>query len=157
MYIKWLIFSCDLLSLYLALYFLNMCLSDIIAIMNSKRDSASAWNKLLWIFVSAKLFTPVVDSTFLVFKVFSIKFMTSSDILYILRQLCGTISYDWCSQSGQMPFFSVSSCSRWGGADQCRVPLPCLSILCSILSVPHGLFVRNKFLPIFVPLVFSTS
>ena len=51
----------------------------------------------LWIFVSAKLFPPAVDSILQVLMVFSIKFMISSDILYILQQfiihICGTISY----------------------------------------------------------------
>ena len=97
MYIRWLIFSCDLLSLYPAAHFLSMCFSDIMAIMNSKCDSASPWKILLWIFVSAKPLLPAVSSTLQVCMVFSMKFMTSRDILYILRQcsiqLCGTISY----------------------------------------------------------------
>ena len=67
------------------------------AIMNSKGDSASPWKMPLWIFVSAKLFPPAVNSTHQVFMVFLMKFMTSCDILYILRQfiiqLCRTISY----------------------------------------------------------------
>ena len=65
-------------------------------IMNSRCDRAS-WKIPLWIFVSAKLLPPTVNSTLPVFMVLSIKFMTSCDILYILRlfiiQLCGTISY----------------------------------------------------------------
>ena len=36
----------------------------------------------LWTFVSAKLLPPAVNSTFQVFMVFSIKFITSSVILY---------------------------------------------------------------------------
>ena len=40
----------------------------------------------LWIFASGKLLPPTVNSTLQVFMVFSIKFMTSSDILYILMQ-----------------------------------------------------------------------
>ena len=97
MYIRWLIFSCDLLSLYPAAHFLSMWLSGIMAIMNSKGDSASPWKMSLWIFVSAMLLPPAVSSTLQVFIVCSIKFMTSCDILYICRQcgikLCGTISY----------------------------------------------------------------
>ena len=96
MYIKRLIFSCDPLSLYPAVHFLSMWLSGITAIMNSKGDSASPWKIPLWIFVSAKLHPPAVSSTIQVFMVFSMKFMTSCDILYILRQcivqFCGTIS-----------------------------------------------------------------
>ena len=85
MYIRWLIFSCDLRSLYPAVHFLSMWLRDIMAIMNSKGDSASALKIPLRIFVSAKLFPLAVSSTLQVFMVFSVKFMTSCDILYILR------------------------------------------------------------------------
>ena len=42
------------------------------------------WNISFWIFASAKLFSLAVNSISQVFIVFSIKFMTSSDILYIL-------------------------------------------------------------------------
>ena len=97
LYIRWLIFSCDLLSLYSAVHFLSMCLSGIEAIMDSNGDSASSWNEPHWIFASAKLLPPAVISTLLVFMVFSIVFRTSCDILYILRQfivhLWGTTSY----------------------------------------------------------------
>ena len=97
MYIRWLIFSCDLLSLYAAVHFLSMWFSGIMAIMNSKGDSASPLKMPLWIFVSAMLLPPAVSSTLQVFMVCSMKFMTSCDILYILRQcniqLWGSISY----------------------------------------------------------------
>ena len=53
--------------------------------------------KPLWIFISTKLLPPAVNSTPQMFMVFSMYFMTSCDILYILRQfiipLWGTISY----------------------------------------------------------------
>ena len=69
----------------------------IIAIINSNGDSVSPRNIPLWIFVSAMIFLPAVNFTLQVFMVFSVKFMTSSNIFYILRQfiiqLCGTISY----------------------------------------------------------------
>ena len=42
-YIRYLIFSCDLVSLYPAVHFLSMWLSGIMAIMNSKGDRASPW------------------------------------------------------------------------------------------------------------------
>ena len=97
MYIRWLIFSCNLLSLYPAVHFLSMWLSGIMAIMNSKGDSTSPWKIPLWIFVSAKLLPPAVSSTLQVYMVILMKFMTSCDILYIFRQciiqLCGTILY----------------------------------------------------------------
>ena len=41
MYIRWLIFSCDLLSFYPAVHFLSMWLCGIINITNSNGDSAS--------------------------------------------------------------------------------------------------------------------
>ena len=44
MYIRWLIFSYDLLSLYPPVHFLRMWLIDIIAITNSNDNSASPWN-----------------------------------------------------------------------------------------------------------------
>ena len=84
MYIRWLIFSCDLLSLYPAVHFLSMWLSGIMAIMNSKGDSVSPWKIPLWVFISAKLLPPAVSSTLQVCMVFSVKFMTSCDILYII-------------------------------------------------------------------------
>ena len=65
--------------------------------MNSKGDRASPWKIPLWIFVSAKILPPIINFTLQVFMVFSMKFMTSSDILYVLSlfiiQLYGTISY----------------------------------------------------------------
>ena len=95
--VRWLIFSSDLLSLYPAVHFLSMWLIGIMAIMNSKRDRASSWKMPIWIFVSAMLLSPAVSSTLQVCMVFSMKFITSCDILYILRsciiQLCETISY----------------------------------------------------------------
>ena len=67
------------------------------SIMNVNGDSGSFWNILLLIFASAKLLPPAVNSILQVFMVFLIKFMTSYDILYILRQfimqLFGTIAY----------------------------------------------------------------
>ena len=99
MYVRWFTFSCDLVSLYPAVHFLSMWLSGIIAIIDSNGDIASPWNIPLWIFASTKLFPPGVNSTLQVFMVSSIKFTTSSDILYILRQfiiqLCGAILYDF--------------------------------------------------------------
>ena len=50
MYIKWLIFSCDLWSLYPTVHFLVMLLSSIIAITNSNSYSTSSWKIPYWIF-----------------------------------------------------------------------------------------------------------
>ena len=68
--IKWLIFSCDLLSFYPAVHLLTMWLSGIIAITDSKGDSASLWYRLLWIFNSVKLFPPAANSTLQVSMIF---------------------------------------------------------------------------------------
>ena len=62
-----------------------MLLSGIIAITKSIGDSISHWKIPLWIFTSA-LFPPTVSSIFQFSMVFSMKFMTSPDILYTLRQ-----------------------------------------------------------------------
>ena len=96
--------------------------------------------------------------------VFSIKFMTSCDILYILRQiiiqLFGTISYAFFYQSGPYIEFSVWSCSCLGSVYLCNVTLLYVCILCDVLSVPQGSFRgllgSDKSLPLFV-LLFSTS
>ena len=77
MYIRQLIFSCDPLNLFPAVHFLSTWLRGIMAIKNSNGDSASPWNKPLWIFALVKLLPPAVNSTLQVFIVFSIKFMTS--------------------------------------------------------------------------------
>ena len=84
MYIKWLIFSWDLLISYPAVHFLRMWLSGIMAITNSNGDSASP---LIWIFTSAKLFPPAVNSTLQVCMVFSINCTTWSGILYIFDRV----------------------------------------------------------------------
>ena len=84
-YIWWLIFSCDLLSLYPAVHFLSVGLSGIMAIMNSKGDRASPWKIPLRIYASAKLLPPAINSTLPVFMVLSIKFLTSCNIVYIFR------------------------------------------------------------------------
>ena len=76
MYIRWLIFSCDLLSLYPAVHFLSKWFSGIMGITYSKGERASPWKIPLWIFASAKLLPPAVNSTLQVFLVFSRKFIT---------------------------------------------------------------------------------
>ena len=81
MYIRQLIFSCNLWSLFPPMHFKSMWLSSIIPITNSKDDSASPWKIPLRILTLTKLFLP---ATLQFFKVFSINFMTSTDILYIL-------------------------------------------------------------------------
>ena len=97
MYIWWLFFSWDLWSLHPPLHFLSTWFSGIITITNSNGDNESVTKIPLKIFTSAKLFPPAVCSTLQFSMIFSINFMTSSDILYILRQstthLYETISY----------------------------------------------------------------
>ena len=58
MYIRWLIFSCDLQSLYPAVHFLSMWSSGNMAIINSRDFSAYSWKIPLWICVLAKLLPP---------------------------------------------------------------------------------------------------
>ena len=162
MYIRWLIFSCDLVSLYPAVHFLCMWLSGIIAIIKSNGDSASLWNITLWIFASAKLFAPAVNSTHQIFKVFYVKF----DFVWYFVHL-GAFSYSglyhmpFCSRFRPKVIFSVSSCSRWGCTYRYRVVLLCVWILCSILSLPQGticgLLASRKPLPLLVLFVFYTS
>ena len=92
MYIKWIIISCYLLSLYPAVNFLSLWLSGIIAFINRNGDSAYLWNIPLLIFASASCSQSYSPG----FHGFLIKFMTS-DILYMLMQfiiqLCRTISH----------------------------------------------------------------
>ena len=96
MYMRWLISSCNLVSLNPPVHFLSIWLNVIIAITNSNDDSASPWNIPLWIYTFAKIFLPAFSFTLQFFMVSSMNLMTSSDILHILRnfiiQLCRTIS-----------------------------------------------------------------
>ena len=84
MYIRWLIF-CDLWNLYPPVHVLCKYESGMVTTTNRNGDSASPWNIPLWIFTSAKLFPSAVNSTLKFFMVFSTNFMTSPDILKILR------------------------------------------------------------------------
>ena len=88
-------FFCVLWTLYPPVHFLNMC--NIIPVTNSNVDNASPWNITHWIFTSFKLFPPAVSSTLHFSMIFSINFMTSPDISYILTesifQFCRTLSY----------------------------------------------------------------
>ena len=97
LYIRWLIFSCDLVSWYLSVHFLSMWLIGIIAVISIKGDSESPLKIPLRIFTSVKLFLAAVNSTFQFSMVFSINSTTSPDILYILKQsiiqLCEAKSY----------------------------------------------------------------
>ena len=70
MYIRGLIFSCDQLTLYPTVHFLSMWFSGIMAIMNNKNDRASPWKIPLWIFTSAKILPPAVNSVLQVFMGF---------------------------------------------------------------------------------------
>ena len=143
MYIKWLIFSSDLLSFYPAVHFLRIWFSGIIAITNSNGDSAYPWNMPLWIFIYAKFFPPAVTSwgTLWLRQVFD----TFCDrILFSM----GTYRKPFSSRSRPVLDFSVSFYSRWGRIDQSSsvplVPLwhpfyssaksPCLisSLICAV-------------------------
>ena len=102
----WYFFSCGLLSLYPAVHFVSMWLNDIMAIRNSKGDRASPWKIPLCFSLtssSCSLFHLQV------FMVLSINFMSSCDILYILRQriiqLCETISCSFLYSIQAIPIF----------------------------------------------------
>ena len=66
MYIKWLIFSCDLLSLNLDVHFLRMWLNGIMDITNSNGDSAYPLNTPLCIVTSAIFLVILLAWLFLV-------------------------------------------------------------------------------------------
>ena len=103
MYIKWLVFSCDLLSLYSAVHFLRMWLSGIMAITKNNSDSGYPWNMPLWIFTSAKLSPFAVNSTLQVSMVFSINCTIWSGILYILDSVVSSFGGPY-----RKPFFVVN-------------------------------------------------
>ena len=164
-YIRWLIFSCDLLSLYPAVHFLSMWFSDIMAIMNGSGDRASPWKTPLWIFVSAKLFPPAVNSTLQFFMFFfrwslwlCVIFCTFETVYY--PALRNHIICLFASIQAIARFF-VCSCFHLGCVDLCSVTLLCLWIFFGILSVRQGtirgLLASCISLPLFVLLIFYTS
>ena len=96
MYIRWLTFSLDLVSLHAPVHFLSMWFIDI-GITNSNGDSAFPWKIPFSIFSSAELLPSAVSSTLHFFRVLSKNLMTSLYILYNLTQsimqFCRTIMY----------------------------------------------------------------
>ena len=68
------------LILHLSMHFMTMLLIGIIAITNSNGDRVFPRNILLRIFTPANLFPIAVKSPLHVSMVFSINYMTSSDI-----------------------------------------------------------------------------
>ena len=111
MYIRWLTFSCDLLSLYPPVHLPSMWLTGIIAITNSNGDSASPWNISLWIFAWAKLFPRFYHPGFHGFldKVYDLYIWGS--LLSCFAGLCH-MPY-WSQFTSQQDFF-VLTYSRWG-------------------------------------------
>ena len=108
--IWWLILFCNSLSLNTPCAFLGMWMSGTITITNNNGDSATSWNIPLWIFISTKLFHPVVNSTRKVFVVSSMN-LTSSDILYILNSLLFSFAEQYrlpfcCQSTLQLHFLS---------------------------------------------------
>ena len=71
------------------------------------RDSASPWKIPLWIFASAKLISPAVHSTLQVFTVFSMKFLTSSDVIIIYSFRVFHISVSWWFFTGLLETASL--------------------------------------------------
>ena len=131
-YIRWLIFSCDLLNLGPVVHFLSMWFSGIMVIMDSKGDSVSPWKTTLWIFISAICtlwgsYYPALWNHVI--------------CLFGVNQAIARFFYVWS--------YSYSGC-----VDLCKVILLCFWILCSILSVRQGtirgLFVGSKSFLLFV-------
>ena len=75
MYMRWLIFSCDLWSFNPPVYYLSIWLSGIIIIKNCNSDSVSTRKIPLWIFISVTLFFSVISSTLQFCIVFAISFI----------------------------------------------------------------------------------
>ena len=119
----------------------------------------------LMIFTSPNFFPPAVNSNFQFFMVSEMKFVTLSNILYILRQpviqLCGTIMLTFLLSIPAMATFSASFCSLLECADQCTVYHLFLLFRCGIHSVLRktvlALLASNRFSPLFVQLRYSTS
>ena len=114
LYIRWLIFSCNLLSFHPAMHVLSMWLNGIMGIMNSKCYSAPPWKIPLWIFVSAKLLPPAVRCTLQVSWSFRWS-LTSCDILSIssiLSSFGGIYHMLFCGLSRPWLDFSVLSYSH---------------------------------------------
>ena len=135
MYISWRIFSCDFVNLYLPVHFLTMWLSGIIAIRNSNDNSASPWNIPHWTFTSAKLFPLVVNSTLQASMFFSKNFMTSSDILFILRHCITHLEGQGCMPKASL--LLTHSIARFFHLDLLSLRM-CWSIYCksSVTLVP---------------------
>ena len=139
MYIRWFIFSCNLLSLYPAVHFLSMCLRSIMVIMNFKGDSASPWKIPLWILFQPIFFLlmSIQLSRFSWFSRWSLEvhviFCTFWDSL--LPSFAEPYQVPFWSQSRPWLGFFVWSSFPLGCVDLCKLSLLCLWILCGILSV----------------------
>ena len=126
-------------------------LIGIIALTNSNGNRASPWNISLRIFTSANLFHPVVNSTLQFFMVSLLNFITSPDILCIVKQsmilLCRAILYAFLLSIHAIAIFFLWFCSHWICVDRYIVDL--FFFACGILSVlwgtDRGLFVSSKF------------
>ena len=145
MYIKWLIFFCDLVSLYTPVHFLGMWLSGIIVITNSNGDSESPWKIPLGIFTSVKLFPLAVSSNLEFTLVFSINVVISMDILHIFSRSCTVyysalryISYSFLLSIHVIARFFISFYCPWRYIDQYIIALIFLWFPCGILYVPLG-------------------
>ena len=82
-YIKWLTFSCDLLSLYPTVHFLSMWFRGIMAIMNSRGGIATLWKIPICILFQPSFFLRLLIQPSSFFMVCSMKFMVSCDILFL--------------------------------------------------------------------------
>ena len=154
MYIRWLIFSCDLLSLYPAVHFSGFVwLSGIIVIVNSNSDSAAPWNIPSLDLRFSQAFSSCCQFHFLGFHGFLYKVW-----LNLLSSF--TEPYHVFLESSQAiaRFFRLVLLSRWGWTDLSHVPLYTLRYpFCFSGNKSVSLLASRKSLPLFALLIFSTS
>ena len=129
MYIKWLIFSWDRLSLCPAVHFLSIWFSGIMAIMNCNGDSASTWKVTIWMFASAKLLPKL-----------SYAFLKSTKAIARFFHLV-------CSYLGCVDLCKLTLLCFWILCD--------LFIVSQ--GTNHHLLASSKSLPLFVMLILPTS
>ena len=137
MYIRRLNFSCYLVSLYPPVHFQYDWVASsqsqiIMVIMHLPERYLSGF--------LPKVNFYTVSSTLQFSVVFLVNFMSSSDILYILRQsiICGNMSYVFLLLIHVIAMFSVWIYSLWGCVDQYIVALLLLAFPSGILLVSRG-------------------
>ena len=149
-YLRGLIFSCDLLNVQPPAHFLSMWLSGIIAVTNSNSESTSY--RCLWAFTSVKNFPSAFNSPLQFFMASMMNFMTVGYLVHFLDSLlsifAGLYLSLFCRQSTPWLHFSVSFWSPWGCVDQCIVDHQFNFSSCGILfflgEINRGLLASNR-------------